>query len=165
MCINICSELSLITMQRYFHVMKYNTGDYEKTHFCNFFFASSTQHGSRLKIYIFHWWRLGGYVSAQNNRHWGSNNVRETLDVSLHDHMTGMWCDITATQTAVPIFSIFNTLLFTSRREKLWASAVVMTFKQFIYYQKCTYMFITAYFLQLYHYWYTNRTHIFENIV
>jgi hypothetical protein len=50
------------------------------------------------------WLFLSGCVSAQNNRYCNSINLRQTLEVPLHDQMIGVCCAITTTQIVGPIF-------------------------------------------------------------
>jgi hypothetical protein len=47
---------------------------------------------------------LNGYVSAQNNGHWSSINLRQIFEAPLHNHKIGVWCATTATRIVGPIF-------------------------------------------------------------
>jgi hypothetical protein len=57
--------------------------------------------------------RLCGYISAQNSKHWSSINLREILEVPIHNQKIGMWHAITAMQIAGPTV-FFNILLIQS---------------------------------------------------
>jgi hypothetical protein len=50
------------------------------------------------------WFHLSGYISAQNSKYWRSINPKQTFEVPLHDQKIGVWCAITASRIAGPIF-------------------------------------------------------------
>jgi pimeloyl-CoA synthetase len=43
------------------------------------------------------WFHLTGYISTQNSGYWSSTNLKQTLELPLHDQKIGVWCAITAT--------------------------------------------------------------------
>jgi hypothetical protein len=50
------------------------------------------------------WFRLSGYINAQNNMYWSSINPKQTFEVPLHDQKIYVWSAITASRIAGPIF-------------------------------------------------------------
>lgn len=80
-------------------------GDYKTTCFCKLFVQAVHDGGLDPKFPFvtdegcFH---LCRYIGAQKSKHWSSINLRETLEVPIHNQNIAMWCAVSATQIAGP---------------------------------------------------------------
>jgi hypothetical protein len=50
------------------------------------------------------WFHLQGYINAQNNCDWSSQNPHLTYEVPLHLKNVGVWCAVSVRRTVGPTF-------------------------------------------------------------
>ena len=67
------------------------------------------------------WFHLSGYVNSQNTRYWSSENPHVIHKTPLHDLKIGVWCAVSGTRIAGPVFfeSTVNTDVYLHILEQL----------------------------------------------